>query len=239
MNCNKSFFGLFLALLVVLPGCILHVPSYRRQPLSMVGDQCKYNETQEDVTVHVKQINAVDTYYLFDDYNKAFLRRHGIAILYVSVHNLSNHDYMLSPCDINLNQVPYQHIAKLMKKTSSGGRFVVVGLSGVAFGATCAVASLPNVLTVVFGTAGAVTTGLIFLPALVQGIKSVVMNRRINKDLKEKTLHEKVIIKAGDHYEGLIFVTLRDYKPQFNVTLHEKDILEKTITFDVDVRKNE
>jgi len=239
MKNSKSIFGAFLALLVLLPGCILHVPRYTRQPLSIVGDHFTYNEIQENLNVQVKQLSSLDTYYLFNDWNKEFLRRNGIRIVYFSIHNLSNNNYMISPYDIDLKQVSYKDIDRLMKKTSSTGRFVIAGFSGLLNSAACALATIPNGIAIVYGTIGALATSFIFYPALVQGIKSVVMNRRINKDLKDKTLHEKTILNSGDHYEGLIFVKSSDYKSQFSITMHEKDNVEKSITFNIDLSKSE
>jgi hypothetical protein len=81
--------------------------------------------------------------------------------------------------------------------------------------------------------------GILTLIGGIQTIKSFVINGRISKDIKVKTLHEKVIIKSGKQYDGLIFVKLSDYSPQFAVTMYEKDNAKKSVTFDVDLEQHE
>jgi hypothetical protein len=70
-------------------------------------------------------------------------------------------------------------------------------------------------------------------------IKSIVMNSRITKDLAEKTLHKSVIINSGEQYEGLVFIKSPNYTPQFAVTMYEKNDVNNTITFGVNLRQNE
>ncbi len=167
-----------------------------------------------------------------------------MQVIYFSFHNLSKNDYIISPDTINLKQVPYGIIDRSMKKTSSVGRFVVTGLSGTALATTpftdvvgLSMCGGPLLFTV--GTSLAAGFGILALIGGVQTIKSFVINGRISKDIKVKTLHEKVIIKSGKQYDGLIFVKLSDYSPQFAVTMYEKDDAKKSITFDVDLEQHE
>lgn len=241
MKNNRSFLGLFLAVLVLLPGC-LHVPRYTRQPFAVIKDDYAYKATQEHVNVEIKKCSKSDIYYLFDNRSN-ILNNEKVDVVYVSVCNLSNDSYVLAPKDIKLKQVPYSKIVKSMKKTCSGTRLVggtAALTTGAAMISTFAVTPImvpsiwvylgiviPVPLTaLVMGTIGVIT-----------GIKSVVINRRIAKDIKVKTLHEKVVIKPGDCYEGVIFVAASDYNPQFSMTMHENDT-SKAVTFDVDLRKN-
>jgi len=62
MKNNRSIFALLLAVLVLLPGCILHVPSYRRQPLRIMRDSFMYSGSNKDVVIRVKQLNKDDKY---------------------------------------------------------------------------------------------------------------------------------------------------------------------------------
>jgi hypothetical protein len=243
MKSNKSFLGLFLAVLAFLPSCIMRVPSYRRQPLSGMGEDFTYNENKENLNMHVKQLSVADKHYLFDNRSK-LVCRDAMQVIYFSFHNLSKSDYIISPDTINLKQVPYSTIDKSMKKTSSVGRFVITGLSGAALATTpftdvvgLSVCGGPLLFTI--GASLAASFGILALIGGVQTIKSFVINGRISKDIKVKTLHEKVIIKSGKQYDGLIFVKLSDYSPQFAVTMYEKDNAKKSVTFDVDLEQHE
>jgi hypothetical protein len=127
-----------------------------------------------------------------------------------------------------------------MKKTNSVAR-LVGGAAGLTTGVLCKqVLNAPDV-----GDEGFVIAPLYLFSTIMgyigigTGIKSAVINRRITKDLKTKTLHDTVVIKSGGHYEGIIFVKATDYKPQFNITMHEKNNAKNSVIFDVDVRKNE
>ncbi|HLJ31172.1 MAG TPA: hypothetical protein VKU36_01930 [Candidatus Babeliales bacterium] len=242
---NRLFFGLSLAILILLPSCV-KVPTYYQRPLKSVGTHFMYYGDNNKVIVRAKALNTAERHALFGGHIQELHDKDNrpLQIIYVSIHNLTDADYILCGDDINLKQITYLQLNKLMKKTSSMRRLAIAGLGGGGFYALCygmwqvvlspgggiliTVFGLPMIGCIV-GGAAAVTLGSI------QGIRSIVMNRRISKDLKEKILHEKVIINSGGCYEGLIFVKSSDYKPQFNVTIHEKDSGED-ITFDVDLK---
>ena len=234
MKNNRSFFGIFLAGLVLLPGCILRVPSYRRQPLAIVGDNFLYNETQANLNIRAKELNLSEKYYLFD--NRSDLsRRNRVRIVYISVNNLTNVDYVLSPNNISVKQVSSADINTMMKKTSSSGRFVVAGVGGLSSAGAGGIVAISSVFAIAGGTAMAIVSAPLLLCGLAQGIKSVVMNARIEKDIKEKTLHKKVIVYSGEQYEGLLFVKSSDYIPQFAITMYENNHVDNSVTFDVNL----
>ncbi len=245
MKNNKSFLGLFLAVLVLLPGC-MHVPTYQRKSLKSVNDHCTYRGAEKNVIMRAKKLSQAEKNYLFGDRNR--LINDELQGIYVSVHNLGNVPYVFSHDHIYVRQIKYGDVIRSMRKTSS-----IVRLTGSALIAwpvlpvaivLSPVAIVPIMVPIL--TAGMVgflagfsaVGGVLSLTFLAYGIKSIVMNRRISKDLKEKTLHEKVTINPGDSYEGLMFVKAVDYNPQFSVTMHEKDNRNNTVTFDVDLRQN-
>lgn len=236
MKSNKSFLGLFLAVLVLLPGC-MHVPHYTRQPLMMDGDSGMYRATQEHINVEIKKCSNSDIFYLFDN-RSDMLKYRRINVVYIAISNLSNNDYIITPYDISLAQVSYKDIDKSMKKTNSATRLI-----GGAASLTYASLAGRALVDPCIGAAGYVIFPLSLLMTVIgyigiaKGIKSVVMNRRITKDLIEKTLHNRVLIKSGDHYEGLVFIKAADYNPEFTVTLRQKDAYKQSVTFDVDLEK--
>jgi len=230
--------GLVLAAIVFLPGC-MRVPSYKRRSLELFRNNFTYTYTDDGVTVCVKRLNCPEKDYLFNG-RSVLGDTEGI---YFSIYNLSAGDYTISPEDIGLVQIAYRDIQKAIKKTSTVARFsgaVVsggIGASGVAI-LTHVAHAAPHLffktspLLTIPGTAGAIVLGIVFL---AHSIKSAVTNSRINKDLKEKILHNKVVIKPGAHYEGLIFVKASNYRPDFTITMHEKKKVHNSISFDVNL----
>jgi hypothetical protein len=245
MNYNKSFFGLFLAALVLLPGC-MHVPTYKRRSLQSVSSHSVHRDTENNVIVQAKLLSQEDKTVLFGD-RGASLNNNDIQVIHLSVDNESDAKYMLSPADIDFSVMSCRDVKKLMK-TSSADAIVGVGISAGAIGASVwtvgmigkTAASASAIIPVIFWSAVGVYCvgigmGLVFIG---KSIKSIIMNTLISKDLKEKMLHKKVTINPGDYYEGLIFVKSADYTPQFSVTMHEKGNTKNTVTFDVDLRDN-
>ncbi len=138
---------------------------------------------------------------------------------------------------IDLKQLPSKKVVKSMKKTSSIGRFIfgyVTGSIHPLYFFDCSpsfVIPLAIALSPIYIVAS--------LIGFVQGVKSVVMNTHVRKDIEEKIVSEEIIIISGDHYEGLVFVKSADYSPHFTVTLHEKNNKKNILTFNVDLRTSQ
>src|SRR5579872_552117 len=234
MNYNKPFFGLFLAALVLLPGCILHVPSYHRQKLRLVRDNCTYSGIEKNITLQAKLLTENDKQDLFGKHI-GHIEGDDIKVIYLSIHNLSDKDYFFTSDCIDLKQLSSRNIVKAMKKTSSIGRLVLFHVTSSINPLSFIDHSNPFFIPV------AICVSPVFLVTsligLIQGIKSVVINTRVRKDIEEKIIHEKVIIRSGDHYEGLVFVASPDYIPYFSVLMHEERSIDNYITFDVDLRQ--
>jgi hypothetical protein len=203
----------------------------------MVGEEFTYRGTEKNVIMRAKELSWRDKYYLFGDHSD-LIEDDKFQVIYISINNLSNTHYVLSPGLVGLKQVPCRAVAKAMKKTSSIGRLAVYYLFGGVPIPLYVVAA--NGGSVLLATASTLSFGLgvIGLIGLAQGIKSIVMNTRVRKDIEEKILDKKRIIHSGQQYDGLIFVKASDYHPTFAVTMHEKNNADKTITFDVDLRQN-
>jgi hypothetical protein len=235
MNYNKSFFGLFLAALVLLPGCILRVPSYDKQQLKLIRDNCGYNAVENGVSLQAKLLTESDKRDLFGKHIGR-LEGNDYKIVYISMHNLSDKNYYFGFDCIDLKQLPSKKVVKSMKKTSSIGRFIFGYVTG-SIHPLYFVGCSPSLIIPV-----AIALSPIYVVAsligFVQGIKSVIMNTHVRKDIEEKIVSEEIIITSGDHYEGLVFVKSADYSPHFTVTLHEKGHKKNILTFDVDVQKS-
>lgn len=189
--------------------------------------------------VQAKQLTQDNIQHLFE--SRLMQKDNTFEVIYLSIHNLSNVSYIVSPADIDIAKLSYQQIFQYMKTSSIGrltGGIVAIGIPAYpavnlfTFGCfmKCAIAAYAGLSLAVVG---------IGLGALcfVLGLKSIKMNYRIDKDLKQKMVHKKVIIKSGDHYEGLIFVKSSDYKPLFNIIICEQDNHDNKIAFEVDLQQ--
>jgi len=254
MKLNTKIIGFVLAGLVLLPGCV-RVPNYKPKSLDSIksfNNILIHRETKSNVTVGISVLNNDAKLYLFNDRDLLF-DNEKVEVIHISVHNLSTDQYIISPAEISIPQIPYSDVLQSVQTSSryhlkNAGR-VGGSVYGVLSGLTFSVFYLPTLLGstvdkfgigLVLTLAGAgfvwpIVATIIASPFLGKAIKSAIMNGRINKDLKEKMLREKVIIESGSKYEGLIFVKKSDYKPQFSVTLQEQTNKDKTLIFDVDL----
>lgn len=246
MTNNKSLFCLSLMVLVLLPGCY-KVPTYRSKRLETVSADFAYRGVQENVIVQAKRLSGDDIHALFgqraDQINGSF------EAIYISVHNFSPIRYQLCAADIDLIQVSCQNIVQLIK-TSSITPLVRVAVSAPIGAGSLYLALISLMLTKGFYESFPMIIPVVGFPLLSLAsagvvlvysgkfIKSLVMNSRIKKDLKDKMFQSPIAIASGGQYEGLIFVKSSDYSPTFTVTMHEKDNENSVISFDVDVRHN-
>src|SRR5216684_5886685 len=192
MEYNKSFFGLLLALLVLLPGC-MHVPSYQRKPLRRVSADFTYCDVKNDVIVQAKRLDVPEVQCIFG--SRGEILKNQYEIIYLSVHNLGNDSYLFSPADIDLTIMSHRDIARLMKTNSIGGiARVAVSAGGAAASyyltILCVLAGKgggPEVLPII--AAGSVGLGVISIGAglvfLGKTVKSMIVNGRVSRDLKE------------------------------------------------------
>ncbi len=241
MKNNMSSFAIFLVGLVLLPGC-MRVPLYKRKPLRCISNDCPYRGVEKNVIVRAKVLSQDEKEYLFDNHLTYENELHAI---YVAIHNMSNRSYVFSCDNVSLKQISYHNVIKLIKQTSSFARLALSGVSGgyVASGfifgelSSIYLSQGEGILPIVLFP---IVVGFIAVSffSLAQGIKSIVMNSRIKNDIKEKVLQEPVVISSGGQYEVLVFVKYSDYIPQFTITMHEKNVVENNITFDINLRQN-
>ena len=243
MNNNGKVIGIFLAGLVLLPGCV-HVPSYKPKSLDSIksfNPLFTHKETKHNVTLGVNYLNDNAKFHLFNDRN-ILLDGEKVEIIHISVYNLSTDQYVISPNGIGAIQIPYTNVLRSLQ-TSSTDHLKKAGVVGGAIygtlsGLTIAMFLPMGFYIIITGTmlvAWPIVATITMLPFLGKTIKSTIMNGCIDKDLKEKMLHREVIIPSGEKYEGLIFVKSSDYNPQFNVALTEQYHPDNKLIFDVDL----
>lgn len=235
----RTSIGFLLAGLVLLPGC-MHVPTYKCVPLKSIGDNCTYRAIHQNLVVRAKLLNTAERYALLKERVQSLYEH---DIIYLSVHNLSDRAYVISSKSVDLEQIKSGEIATLIKHTSSGSR-----LTGSAFAGLYAGVGVRTFIQENATAGGIGAVGYVLFPVIIgfsvvslvmgiQGIKSVVMNRRVSNDLADKTLNKVVVINSGDQHESLLFIKSSSYRSLFSVTLHEKDTVNNVINFDIDLRK--
>jgi hypothetical protein len=229
MKLNGKIFGLVLAGLVLLPGCI-GIRNYQPRPLRVFENNNLYHKiTKDGITLRVKQLTSQEKNYCFDGHAVPL---DGIKAVYLSISNVSDRSYIITPGGINLLQISLRDIKKSIRKTDTFAYFSGALITGLILVNPIALAMCYIACVPAFIAAAILPFEGMFLAKMG---RSAVMNHRIDKDLREKILHKKVFIKSGNTYEGLIFVKSEDYNPQFSITVQEKNNRHNTIIFDVDL----
>jgi hypothetical protein len=239
MKNNIKFLGLFLAALVLLPSC-MRIPTYRSQPLRSASADFTYRGIENNVILQAKRLSEGDIQQIFGEQGQELSK--SLDVIYLSAHNLSSISYVFPVASIDLAMVPYKDVAEVMKTNTHRG--FADGI--VCAGATCATVypaalslMLSGPIAIVYGgfASGAIIGGL-SLAYFGKSIKSMIMNKRLTKDIEAKIFDKAIKLNSGEQYDGLIFVKKQDYTPTFSVKMHEQDIIDSTITFDVELRKN-
>jgi hypothetical protein len=225
---NGKSFGFLLAGLVLLPGC-MKVPTYHAKPLKLYKNDSAYSTTKQGIVLQARCLTQVEKNCFFD---RQIIPLDGVKAIYFSMVNLSNKPCNIAPDGINVLQISLNDIKKSAKKGDTVP-YLAGSLAGgwvIALPVYCILCYFapPTALLVAAGIA---------LPFegmfIVQGIRSFIVNSRIDTDLRSKILYKKLIIKPGQKYERVIFVKSSDYRSDFTVTMHENGKSKNAITFDV------
>lgn len=233
--------GLLLAGLVMLPGC-MSVPTYRAKSLNVLSNDFTYRQTKNNVVLRAKRLRSTEMYSLFGMRVEKLAAY--VEIIHCSIHNLSDQDYIFSVKNKEF-QILSVHDALQLMSTNSAGRLATGVAGGIGISTTANGLFIIGMCSVFPHFAIAAPYALIFgfplvaiigaLPFFGKGIKSMVMNERIEKDLQNKMITGDKVVYSGDKYEGLIFVESSDYTPCFNMTVREERNPKNTMTFDVDL----
>ncbi len=187
--------------LALLSGCA----SYNATALSTLSSEAfchSYSEGQnKDVVVVAKAFSRTDC--------ERFLDRNVISQGYqpvqIYIQNNSDRSYLFSLSRISLPQASAEEVARTVH-TSTVGRAVGYGVGGLFLWP-------------------------LFIPAVVDGMKSAEANDALDSDFYTKTARDQVITPHSS-FNKLIFVPRKAYDPSFNVTLLE-DASNQPRTFSV------
>jgi len=216
-----------------LPGC-MRVPSYHTKPLKLYKNDSAYVATEQGVVLQARRLTQVEKNCFFD---RQIVPLNGVKAIYFSIVNLSDKTYTVTPDEINVLQVSLNDIKKTVKEGDTVPYLAGTLASGwiTAIPIFCLLSYVVPPMPILVAGGIALPLGGIFF---VQSIRSLVVNSRINEDLRSKILYRKLIIKPGQKYERVIFVKASDYKPEFTVIMHEKNKAKNTIIFDVNLDKS-
>jgi len=225
------------------------MPQYRKRPLNCVHERFSYQSTQNNVSVQVKRLNEDEKYTLFGQRSVWLYdtkSNQPIYPLYISIHNLSDTTYEISPESIDLELTPYTNIAHCLKTNSFGrgaktfaiGSSILLATAIPAVAVAIANSKAPNgPLAPKKGSAFefAITAeffGTLFSTLFVT-LRSAWVNTKIKHDLKEKTLHSTKLIYPGQQFDTLVFVGHANYQDNFIIELDDSDNIKNSLTFTV------
>lgn len=161
----------------------------------------KFNK-QGDVTVAVKVLSEEECKQYFD---KNIIRK-GYQPIQITIDNQSKCWYVLSKDRISLSSAPPHEVAQKSHR-STGGRVAAYTVGGF------------------------LTVGLLFIPAIVDGVGSGKANRQMDRDFTTKGV-EEVEIEPFKIVNKVIFVPTSEFRPNLAITIIDKETQDKlTFTF--------
>jgi hypothetical protein len=171
-----------------------------------------------------------------------------IRPIYLSITNHSDQVYYVEPFSIELELMSYELAASSMKSGILGtpgknardmDQVDQLAITALAAGATSvAVVSLVGAATTDNKAFLVPYTGAFIIP-LIPSVNAGVNNMRVKRDLRDKVLHKKEMIYPGDQLNRLVFVKSTDYSPTFVVKIYEQNNIGESITFNVNLSREE
>ncbi len=260
INGTFSYQTLSILLLaaIALPSCKdpRTIQTHMR-PLTALID---YYDTAHGVTLRVKKLDAHDCELLLGKQSqrlfKKIRKRPPIWPIQISVTNETDKLISLKPNDINLPQLSYRQVAARLHKNSLGqivgtlasslliGGFLAMGsflaLSGTGILIlTTGSFSLSAPFAVLGGSALAAVPAFLIVgtPVLstIRGVQTVNSNHSITRDLKKSSINHHMIVPPHSTKDVIIFVSRKDYKHAFNVSISHPENANRKISFKVTI----
>lgn len=205
-NMKKSFLIAASSVLLTLTGCA----SYNASPLNMLSTEMMLSHSDPDVKnsnllVVAKSFSKEDC----ERYLDRDVIRKGYQPVQLFIQNNSNKDYHFSLNRISMPSAKPDEVAKKVH-TNTAGR---------ATG---------------YAVAGLLTSGLLFIPAIVDGIGSANANEALDYDFSTKVAQDQTIY-SHSHFNKLLFVPVSAYEQILSITLIDKETsLPETIKVYID-----
>jgi len=122
------------------------------------------------------------------------IRGKGYQPIHISIANKTKHDILFSPDGVSIPVVPSDEVARKVH-TKTAGRATAYGV-------------------------GALFLWPLAVPAVVDGVKSSKANKTLDRDYTSKGVNQ-VTVQPNITYDGVMFVSMSEYKNSFTVTLVE------------------
>ena len=194
----------FLSICILSAALFTGCASYQAPSLSALDPKfIKTCSEVEGIAVGCKAYSKQDCY----DYLDRDVIKNGYQPIQLTFQNNSDKRYIFSTQNVSLPCASIQDVAKTAH-TSTVGR--VVGYS-----------------------IGGILAWPLFIPAVVDGIKSFNANIALDKDFDDKA-KQQFVIAPGLFAKTLIFIPKADFQPMFDITLVEEETgLHKIIKMSV------
>ncbi len=234
---SKTSYGILLGTMLLLAGCV-KTPSYDPRPLKSISIESNYTAVAKNVILRVKKLTKSEIFHLFGKRGE-WLENHHLPLvpLHISIHNLSNTSLILDPKNIDLESLSYRSVSKQLQTSSIGKIIRTIGYGALiaALTMSAGIFGIMHDYSDIAGPLIIISTPII---AFIKTIRSARTNGKIKRDIREKILRKKITIYPGQQYDTLLFVQSADYHSNFTLTLVEEDKSNKTITFNVGMKKN-
>lgn len=245
-TCSLLLIGI---LIICLPGC--KKPNYTLKDFSPRPTLLECTNTQDGVTLQIKKLNKSEAQALFNGRGSRLLsKRKTIYPFLLSINNKSASSFILDPKNISIPLANYQTITSRIYSHTSRRIItpLLIGIVGttVSFFAAAyitilgAIAVMPAVIKAGYATLGVSGFFAVGSPVLsyYQGNHALAVNEAIDRDLKNKMLHECIEINPGQSINSLIFIPSRSYNSSFTINLIEKATGQR-LSFDIELAEGE
>lgn len=236
---------LSLGVLLVIPACGPKYQSKQLKPLNTRSAQ--FEQTKDNVTLRVKQLNKQETNALFDNRaSELFTKNNPIVPLQITITNNSAKDLLFNKKTFTLDICNEHDVISRITFYDPTGRVLVkrtlsalgLGISGLGIypAAWLAVFIPPLGITLCYGLAGTfIYSCYSFITSDNEYDKCEKENIKIDDDFTHKTIEgNSVVIKANNEFTALLFANGKTFKPNFALTLSDSD--NKKLAFDIDLR---
>ncbi len=161
----------------------------------------------EDITLGAKVLSDDDMYYYFSRRIKA----RGYKAIQLHIKNDSSRHYILNAYNIGIQIAERQAVAQMLH-LNTGKRVVTYAIPG------------------------AFLSGILLIPAAVEGSMSSSANNKLDQDFARRVLDNEtsVVIPPNAEVNRVFFVADSDFHYQFDVILTPREV-QKNVTFVVNV----
>lgn len=240
------FLGSFL---LMLPGC--KRPSYTCQNFESFVPKCYGQQNKENITVKIAPLSKQESQAIFDHRGiRLHSKRKPLLPVMVSIQNESDKTYTFDPKSMEIKLATPRSAARRMYGHTSrriiaplllgslGASICFFGAAYLVILGTIQQVAMPALVKAGYSLLG--ISGLIAIttPATsyYQGSLSYSVNKKIDHDIAQKSIHGPIIIAPNNSDSFVIFCKNRFVPCKWNVILHEQET-QRPLLFEVHLNK--